>query len=201
MARTTVLLVDDNASFRKTVLDTLSAHEAIMVVGEAENGQEAIQRVRELWPDVVLMDLQMPKMGGLEAIRALGTEVPNSKILVLTVSDKEADLFEAMKHGARGYILKNVASTELRKAVLRVAAGGVIFSAEMAKFLLANFTIQEDPPQSLFGKSRFTSEETHMLRLMAQGTRNNEVANTMAISPVTFDILMGDILHTFQSFP
>ena len=65
MIQRTVLLVDDNASFRKTVMDTLSAHEAIMVVGEAENGQEAIQRVRELWPDVVLMDLQMPKMGGL----------------------------------------------------------------------------------------------------------------------------------------
>ena len=197
MARTTVLLADDNASFRKVVMDILSAHEAIMVIGEAEDGQNAIQRVRELRPDVVLMDLHMPTIGGLAAIKALEAEVPNSKILVLTVSDKEADLFEAMRHGARGYILKNIASNELRRAILRVAAGGVIFSAEMAKFLLVNFT-EEDRSQGKYGEASFTGQETQMLSLIAQGAKNQEVANAMAISQVTFDNVMGNILHAFQ---
>ncbi len=116
-----VLVVDDHTLFRRGIAAVLSDHENLEVVGEALDGLEAIEKAKEIAPNVVLMDLNMPRCSGLEAIQALQTEMPQVNVLVLTVSDKEADLFAAMKFGARGYILKNTEPYELIHAIFHIA--------------------------------------------------------------------------------
>src|SRR4030067_2031819 len=119
-----VLVVDDHTLFRRGIAAVLAHQEGIEVVGEASDGLEAIEKTREIAPDVILMDLNMPRCSGLEAIQALQTEMPQVNILVLTVSEMEADLFAAMKFGARGYLLKNIEPEELIHAIFHIAQGG-----------------------------------------------------------------------------
>jgi len=134
-----VLLVDDHALFRRGIAAVLANQKNIEIVGEAADGLEAIRKAEETVPDVVLMDLNMPHCSGLEATQALQTKMPKVNILVLTVSDNEADLFAAMKFGATGYILKNTEPEELIQAIFHVVQGGAIISPFMATKLLAEF--------------------------------------------------------------
>jgi DNA-binding NarL/FixJ family response regulator len=103
-----VLLVDDHALFRKGIASLLSAEAEFEVVGEAANGREAIEKARDLMPDIVLMDLSMPQMDGLEATRQIKTELPHVRIVILTVEEADQNLFEAVKNGAQGYLLKKI---------------------------------------------------------------------------------------------
>lgn len=136
MPRTKVLVVDDHPLLRRGVMDVLGLQEQLVVIGEAQDGAEAFEKARELGPDVIVMDLEMPNMTGLEATAAIHVELPDVKILIFTVSEKQADLFSAMRAGARGYILKNAAVPELLRAVFHIAEGGVIISQDMATKLL-----------------------------------------------------------------
>ncbi len=134
-----VLVVDDHTLFRRGIAAVLADHESLEVVGEALDGLEAIEKAKKIAPDVILMDLNMPNCSGLEATQALQTEMPQVNILVLTVSDKESDLFAAIKFGAKGYILKNTEPEELIHAIFHIAQGGVIISPLMATKLLTEF--------------------------------------------------------------
>ncbi len=134
-----VLVVDDHALFRRGIAAVLADQDSLEVVGEALDGLEAIEKAREIAPEVILMDLNMPRCSGLEATQALQAEMPQVNILVLTVSEMEADLFAAMKFGARGYLLKNTEPDELIHAILHIAQGGVIVSPLMATKLLDEF--------------------------------------------------------------
>ena len=134
-----VLVVDDHALFRRGITAVLANHENLEVVGEASDGLEAIKKAEAIVPDIILMDLNMPHCSGLEATQALQTKMPQVNILVLTVSDNEADLFAAVKFGAKGYILKNTEPEELIQAILHIARGGVIVSPIMATKLLTEF--------------------------------------------------------------
>src|SRR3989337_1387195 len=134
-----VLIADDHTLVRRGIAAALASHPDLEVVGEATDGLEAIAKTRTLVPDVVLMDLNMPNCSGLEATQALQSEMPQVKILVLTVSDSESDLFAAVKFGARGYLLKKAEPEELVHAITSVAQGGVMVSPLMATKLLAEF--------------------------------------------------------------
>ncbi|MCH8206903.1 MAG: response regulator transcription factor, partial [Chloroflexi bacterium] len=137
MGRIKVLVVDDHYLVRRGLTDTLSEGEGLEVVGEAADGAEAILKAKESNPDVVIMDLNMPNVSGLEAIRQLQALEPRPNILVLTVSEKEEDLFAAMEAGAKGYILKDAVSEELVRAVAHIAGGGVLVSPSVATTLLS----------------------------------------------------------------
>ncbi|MBI2328280.1 MAG: response regulator transcription factor, partial [Chloroflexi bacterium] len=134
-----VLVVDDHALFRRGIAAVLANQEGLEVVGEAADGLESIEKARAIAPDVILMDLNMPRCSGLEAIQALQAEMPQINILVLTVSEMETDLFAAVKFGATGYLLKKAEPEELISAILHIARGEVIVSPLMATKLLTEF--------------------------------------------------------------
>ena len=192
-----VLVVDDHTLFRQGIISVLENEENLEVVGEATNGLEAIKMDEEKTPDVIVMDLSMPKCTGLEATQALQTELPQINILVLTVSEKEADLFAAMKFGAKGYILKNTEPEELVLAILHIARGGVIVSPAMATKLLGEFKDFEHvsgPQPVKEANSNLTPREKDILQLLAQGATNKKIASSLFISENTVKTHLRNIM-------
>lgn len=167
-----------------------------VVVGEARDGLEGIEKARELRPDVVVMDLRMPRCGGLEACREIRAELPETNVLILTVSDSEADLFAGIKAGARGYLLKDVEPDELAQAISYIAKGGVIVSPAMAGALLDEFrAAQVLKPEVDTGLSQ---REVEVLQLVARGASNKEIAKTLFISENTVKTHLRNIMDKLQ---
>ena len=187
-----VLLADDHALFRRGVAAVLSERENLEVVGEAVDGLEAIEKARKLKPDVIVMDLMMPNCGGVEATQLLQVELPQINILVLTVSDKEADLFAAIKAGAKGYILKDAEPEELAQAIFHIAKGGVIVSSSMAEKLLTEFKTEEGHKEE--DDSGLSRRESEVLQLVAKGASNKEIAHDLFISENTVKTHLRNIL-------
>ncbi len=193
------LIVDDHTLFRRGIASVLENQPGLKVIGEAVDGLDAIKKAKELSPDVILMDLNMPRCSGLEATQALQADQPQINILVLTVSDNESDLFTAMKFGARGYILKNAEPDELRHAIFHIAQGGVIVSQLMATKLLTDFqelegsvTTMESPQQE---KAAISPREGEVLQLVAKGATNKEIGDALFISENTVKTHLQNIME------
>ena len=137
-----VLVVDDHALFRKGIVSLLSAEAGFEVVGEAANGREAIEKARDLMPDIVLMDLSMPEVDGLEATQRIKTELPHVRVVILTVEEADQNLFEAVKNGAQGYLLKKIEPRALFDTLRGVAQGEASISRLMAAKLMGEFSRQ-----------------------------------------------------------
>lgn len=191
-----ILLVDDHSLFRKGIAALLSAQPHLHVVGEALNGSEAIDRARELVPDVILMDLTMPKCNGLEATRVIKQEFPHVHIIMLTVSDDDHDLFTAIKNGADGYLLKTLEPQELYEMLNRLQRGEAPISGKLAARILQEFrqmkhesnTLPEPPDQ-------LTQREIEILELVVQGATNGEIAEALCITENTAKIHLRNILE------
>ena len=193
-----VLVVDDHALFRRGIDAVLADQENLEVVGEALDGLEAIEKAKKLAPDVILMDLNMPNCNGLEATQALQTEMPQVNVLVLTVSDKESDLFAAVKFGAKGYILKNTEPEELIQAIFHIAHGGVIISPLMATKLLTEFNDLTAGVERKFTEeaaSNLSPREEEVLQLVAQGATNKEIGDSLFISENTVKTHLRNIME------
>ena len=190
---TRVLIVDDHALFRDGITSLLRAR-GYDVVGEASDGLEAVASARELTPDLVLMDIRMPNMGGLEATRLIKAETPDVKVVILTVSDAEEDLFEAIKSGAQGYLLKNLKSEVFFDLISGVASGEAPISPKMAWKMLSEFSRRTDTGKSSMDRSSMTDRESEVLKLVAQGKSNREMADALSISESTVKYHMRNIL-------
>ena len=194
-----VVISDDHDLFRRGLKMVLAAEEDIEVVAEAADGQEAVARVEELAPDVVLMDLRMPRMGGIEATRLIRQLFPTTRIIVLTVSDEEDDIYGAVKAGANGYLLKEVSIEEVADAVRAVFAGQSLISPELAAKLLAEFSGSskaiDDPVSS---SVRLTEREVAVLKLVALGHENDEIAGQLGVSESTVRNHVANILTKLQ---
>ena len=201
IAKIKVLVVDDHTLFRRGIADVLARQESLEVVGEAVDGLEAIEKAKKIAPDVVLMDLNMPRCSGLEAIQALQTEMPQINILVLTVSETEADLFAAIKFGAHGYLLKKAEPEELIHAILHIARGGAIVSPLMATKLLDEFKgvavgVENKPLQNV--DADLSPREGEVLQLVAQGATNKEIADRLFISENTVKTHLRNLMEALH---
>lgn len=191
-----ILLVDDHVLFRKGVAALLARRQEMEVVGEASDGLEAITAAREIIPDVILMDIHMPRCNGLEATRIIKREFPHVKIVILTVSDDDQNLFEAIKSGAQGYLLKDLEPTRLYEMLESVSRGEAPLSGVMAARILKEFahstSEQESVPEVM---DELTTRETDILELVVDGKTNKEIAASLYISENTVKIHLRNILE------
>lgn len=183
-----VLLADDQALFREGLETLLSVHKDIQVVGHAVNGQEAVEQALKLRPDVILMDMQMPILNGVGATRRLKQSLPDCRVIVLTTFDDKETIFEALRAGAAGYLLKDVGSAQLAESIRRTARGDSILDPSVAAKVVAEFsrvsslveaTRSEVLPEPL------SEREIELLRLIASGQSNREIGETLFITEGT----------------
>lgn len=193
-----VLIVDDHNLFRQGLSRILRDFDQLTIVGEAANGQEALALLERAQPDVVLMDVNMPVLSGPEAARRMQQTAPHVPVIMLTVSERDEDLFDAIKAGARGYLLKNVGTAELLDAIQRVHAGEAIIAPAMATRLLDEFRSlaaaapAEAAPAPIEGLS---DREVDVLQLVAQGLANKEIADALGLSEHTVKTHLQNILE------
>jgi DNA-binding NarL/FixJ family response regulator len=190
-----VLIADDHPLFRDGLRSLLEAR-GIDVVGEARNGREAVEQARRLRPDVLLMDLNMPELDGLAATRILSTQQPDVKVVILTASEDDSDLFEAIKSGAQGYILKNLESGEFFRLLDGVGRGEPALTPNLAKRLLGEFARPAPPSRSDSEELEALTEREHeVLQLLVQGvTSNRDLADRLVVSENTVKFHLRNIL-------
>ena len=193
-----VLVVDDQELFRRGLIMLLGSDSDIEVVGEAADGVTATDLAVSTAPDVILLDVRMPRRTGVEACRAIKEAVPSAKIIMLTVSDEEADLYESVKNGAAGYLLKDSSIEEVAQAIRVVNEGQSLISPSMAVKLIDEFKQMSKPEREQGPALRLTERELEVLRLVAKGLNNREVAKELFISENTVKNHVRNILEKLQ---
>jgi DNA-binding NarL/FixJ family response regulator len=196
------MIVDDHALFRRGLEMVLESEPDIELVGQAGDGAEAVEKAAESLPDVVLMDIRMPRSSGIEACRALKDVVPSAKIVILTISDEEEDLFDAIRAGASGYLLKDIPLDEVAATVRAVDGGQSLINPSMAGKLLTEFAAiarreQSEPPQQV-PAPKLTDREMQVLKLIARGMNNRDIAKELFISENTVKNHVRNILEKLQ---
>ena len=189
-----ILIADDHALFRDSLKSLLESHD-IEVVAEAKNGQEAVDLSWECKPDVILMDLMMPEMDGLEATKRIAAELPDVKVVILTASDDDNNLFEAIKSGAKGYLLKDLESDQFFSLLEGVGRGEPALTPSVARKLLDEFARPKKPSKEEYDPDALTDREREVLELMVQGTTSNrKLAKHLGVSENTVKFHVRNIL-------
>jgi len=196
------MIVDDHALFRRGLEMVLEEEPDIELVGQASDGAEAVEKAAESLPDIVLMDIRMPRSSGIEACRAMKEAAPSAKIVILTISDEEEDLFEAIRAGASGYLLKDIPLDEVADTVRAVHGGQSLINPSMAGKLLTEFAAlarrdDEERAQEV-PAPRLTEREMQVLKLVARGMNNRDIAKELFISENTVKNHVRNILEKLQ---
>lgn len=196
-----VLIVDDHALFRQGLRTVVEGEPDMEVVAEADDGSQAVTHAGDLLPDVVFMDIRMPRQSGIDACMAVKEVAPSARIVMLTVSDEESDLYQAIKAGASGYLLKHLSLTEVPGAVRAVHGGQSLINPSMASTLLDEFASMSSGAsqhQQEVPTPRLTSREMEVLRLVATGLNNRDIAKQLFISENTVKNHVRNILEKLQ---
>ncbi|MCQ6282792.1 response regulator transcription factor [Bacillus sp. EB600] len=186
-----ILIVDDHPHAREGIREILEEYKEFLIVGEGKNGLEAIKLTEELMPDIILMDIQMPIMDGLEATKLIKLEFPYVKIVMITVSDDVTNLFDALKKGAQGYLLKNIKSHEWYEYLRAFAFDEVPMSKEIAFRILKEFPQNKTTNEK---KTPLSTREVEVLQLVAKGLSNREISENLFISEHTVKSHLKNIL-------
>jgi len=192
-----VLLVDDHAVVRKGLRALLDRDPGIEVVGEAEDGEEAVRAAGRLGPDVILMDLEMAGMGGVEATRHMSERQPEAKVVILTSHAAEEDVFPALKAGAQGYLLKHSAPDDVLRAIRQAHRGETVLHPAIARMVLQELHRPSQPRQQAT-TDPLSERELEVLRLIARGMSNQEIADTLVVGEATVRSHVSSILRKLQ---
>jgi two-component system nitrate/nitrite response regulator NarL len=181
-----VLLADDHPVVRKGIHGWLAGIEHVQVLGEAVNGQEAITKTKELSPDIILMDLDMPKMGGLEATRVIRKEFPNTRVLILSMHTDKAVVLQIIQSGAQGYVLKDAPPADLLRAIESVDHNEPFFSPDINQIVLNQYLAETGAEQAPTA-AKLTKREREVLAMVAEGRSNKEMADKMGVGVRTVE--------------
>ena len=195
MSIISVLLVEDHHVVRKGISYLLSLEKDIDIVGEAEDGNEGIKMAKELCPDVVILDITMPNLNGIDSVRRIRKSVPNTKVIILTMHTREHYIRQALREGASGYLLKESTHTELVNAIKTVHKGDVALSPSISKFVFNEYVKQSDPKQDVDSLELLTDRERQVLRLVAEGKTNKDIAKCLKISKSTVNIHRTNVMQ------
>ena len=191
-----ILLVDDHTLLRSGVKLLLQRNPQFQVVGEASNGLDGVRLAADLQPDVVLMDLNMPGVSGVEALQLILQDLPQMVVLMLTVSENAADLGATLRAGARGYLLKNIEAEQLGQAICRAAAGESVIADAMTAKLVSQFRAGQNAPQADYDK--LTPREREAMACLARGQSNKEIARQLDVAESTVKIHVQNILKKLK---
>jgi len=191
-----ILIVDDQRLMREGLATLLELEDDLEIAAEAEDGQAALDRYEALRPDVVLMDIRMPRMDGVEATRRLRQRWPNARVIILTTFDDDAYVFDGLRAGALGYLLKDVSGQELAEAVRKVAAGGALIEPSVARKVLAEFARLAEPVRPAIDHlpEPLSERELEILRLVTAGASNRQIAGRLFLAEGTVKNYISTIL-------
>jgi DNA-binding NarL/FixJ family response regulator len=192
-----VLVADDQAAVRGAFAALIDAQDQMHVVGEATNGREAVDLARRVFPHVVLMDIRMPVLDGLEATRLIcaDAQLAGTRVLVLTTFDADEYVYGALRAGASGFLLKDARPRDLLQAIETVAAGDALLAPSITRRLIAEFAARRDPAEPPVALGELTEREREILRLVAEGLSNAEIAGRLVISPLTAKTHVSNVLR------
>ena len=193
-----VLLVDDHSLFRSGIRSLLQRHADFAVVGEAADGVEGIKRAKQLKPDVVLLDLHMPGMSGVETLQLMRQDCPDTAIIMLTVSEESDDLALAMRAGARGYLIKNIETDYLLRAIRRAAAGETVVAEALTGKLVAQLQAVGQAERPLSDLDKLTPREKDILACLALGESNKFIARKLDLAESTVKIHVQNVLKKLK---
>ncbi|MBI3577917.1 MAG: response regulator transcription factor [Ignavibacteriales bacterium] len=197
MDKIRILLADDHALIRSGIATLLQGNADFSIIGEAKDGEEAVQKAKELSPDVVVIDLSMPKLSGVEATKIIKKKYPNIRVLVLTMHENEEYVYQILKSGAGGYVLKSAGKEELSAAIRAVARGEKFFSPRVSQIMAEGYLrrAEEDELKGRQDDAPLTRREKEILALVANGLTNQQIADQLYISPRTVDTHRTNIMQ------
>lgn len=190
-----ILLADDHELIRTGIRNLLEANKDFVIVGESGDGEETITKVREVKPDVVVIDISMPKMSGIEVTKRLKEKFPAVKVLVLTMHENVEYVYQIYKAGAGGYLLKNAGREEITSAIYAVARGEKFFSPRISELMISDYMQKAERRDSQAADVSLTKREEEILRLIAKGMNNQQISDQLFISPRTVDTHRTNIMQ------
>lgn len=190
-----ILLADDHELIRTGIRNLLGTNKDFLIVGESADGEETIRKVREVKPDVVVIDISMPKMSGIEVTKHLREKFPAVKVVVLTMHENVEYVYQIYKSGAGGYLLKNAGRDEITSAIYAVARGEKFFSSKVSELMISEYMQQAERRDSQSADSTLTKREEEILRLIAKGLNNQQISGQLFISPRTVDTHRTNIMQ------